>query len=137
MKILMVFLPLVAAASLIACAAPPSSTPDVPTEQPKGGAVYIDSADLLIMESYPVQIALHIVGNLPTPCHEFRSEVAQPDNENRIYVSAWSESDPAAMCAQVLQPFDESVGIPMDGSADGTYSVWLNGEKVGEFSYPG
>lgn len=132
MKILMVFLPLVAAASLIACVAPPPTT-----QEPRGGAVYIDSADLLIMESYPVQIALHIVGNLPTPCHEFRSEVAQPDDQNRIFADAWSEADPAAMCAQVLQPFDTNVSIPMSGAADGTYSVWLNGEEVGEFTYPG
>lgn len=132
MKMFLVFLPMVAAASLIACAAPPPTT-----EEPSGGAVYIDSADLLIMESYPVQVALHIVGNLPTPCHEFRSEVAQPDDQNRIFITAWSDADPAAMCAQVLQPFDTSVSIPMSGAADGTYRVWLNGKEVGEFTYPG
>jgi hypothetical protein len=99
--------------------------------------VYIDSADLLIMESYPVQVALHIVGNLPTPCHEILFEVAGSDEQNRIFVTAWSEADPAAICAQVLQPFDESVSIPMGGAADGTYSVWLNEGLVGEFSYPG
>jgi len=80
---------------------------------------------------------LHIVGNLPTPCHEFQFSVSQPDAKNRIYVAAWSESDPTAICAQVLQPFEENVSIPMAGVADGTYSVWLNGELVGEFNYPG
>lgn len=117
---------------LVACDMPTAN----PTE-PRGGAVYIDSADLLIAESFPVQISLHIVGNLPTPCHEFNAEIAQPDEQNRIYVTVWSEADPAAMCAQVLQPFEESVSIPMAGAADGTYSVWLNGELVGEFNYPG
>jgi hypothetical protein len=118
---------------------PPGSTPvsSTPTVDPQGGAVYIDSTDLLIAESFPVQVSLRIAGNLPTPCHEFRSSVAHPDAENRIYVNAWSESDPAAMCAQVLQPFELSVAIPMGGEADGSYSVWLNGELVGEFSYPG
>jgi hypothetical protein len=132
MKMFLVFLPLLVAASLISCGALPPTT-----EEPRGGAVYIDSSDLLIMESYPVQVALHIVGNLSTPCHEFHSEVTQPDDQNRIFVTAWSEADPAAMCAQVLQPFDTSVSIPMSGAADGTYSVWLNGEEVGEFTYPG
>jgi hypothetical protein len=80
---------------------------------------------------------LHIVGSLPTPCHEFLSEVAGSDEQNRIFVTAWSEADPAAICAQVLQSFDESVSIPMGGAADGTYSVWLNEDLVGEFSYPG
>jgi len=137
MRLFFCILPLVAAASLIACAAPPASNPATPTQEPGGDPVYIDSADLLIMESYPVQVALHIVGNLPTPCHEFRSAVAASDDQNRIFVTAWSEADPAAICAQVLQPFDTSLSIPMNGAADGIYTAWLNGEQVGEFSYPG
>ncbi|MEX2143773.1 MAG: hypothetical protein WD740_04205 [Anaerolineales bacterium] len=124
---------LTVAASLTGCAAPDATSPS----EPMGGAVFIDSADLLIMESYPVQISLHIVGNLPTPCHEFWVSVGQPDDKNRIDATAWSESDPAAICAQVLQPFEENVSIPIAGQEDGTYSVWLNGELIGEFNYPG
>lgn len=100
-------------------------------------AVFIDSADLLIMESYPVQIRLHIVGNLPTPCHHFQADVAAVNDQNEIHVRVYSLVNPAVMCTQVLQPFDESVSIPMDGAEDGTYTVWLNGDLVGEFSYPG
>lgn len=118
------------AAALAACAPPPDAGAE---HQP----VYVDSADLLIAESFPVQVRLHVVGNLPTPCHVFHAEVAEPDAQNRIAVTAYSRVDPAMMCAQVLQPFDESIAIPMDGAADGAYSVWLNGEQVGEFSYPG
>jgi hypothetical protein len=128
-------LPLLAAVLLLSACAP-TSQPST-QEPPQGGAVFIDSADLLIMESYPVQISLQISGNLPTPCHSFHSEVAAPDDENRIQVTVWSEADPAAMCAQVLEPFEEGVSIPMTGQPDGTYSVWLNGELVGEFNYPG
>lgn len=108
-------------------------------EGPGTGAqpVYIDSADLLIAESYPVQVRLHLVGNLPTPCHHFEAEVAAPDQQNRIEVTAYSTVDAAMRCAQVLQPIDENIAIPMDGAADGAYSVWLNGELVGEFNYPG
>ena len=138
---------LVLAIIAIACAStPPVSTePSIPTGAPtmtvppgfERGPVYISSTDLLIMESFPVQIALHIIGDLPTPCHRFQAEVAKPDAENRIEVTAYSLANPELMCAQVLQPFEESVPIPMDGAPDGTYSVWLNGEEVGEFTYPG
>lgn len=99
--------------------------------------VYIDSADLLIAESFPVQVRLHLIGNLPSPCHEFQFEVAAPNSDNQIHVAAYSTIDPAAMCAQVLQPFEQTISIPMASGANGTYSVWLNGEQVGEFSYPG
>jgi hypothetical protein len=98
--------------------------------------IYIDSADLLIAESFPAQVRLHIMGNLPSPCHEFQFEVEAPDADNQIHVAAYSTIDPAAMCAQVLQPFEQTISISMEGSANGTYSVWLNGEQVGEFSYP-
>lgn len=106
------------------------------TPTPTGGPVYINSSDLLIMESYPVQVSLHISGELPTPCHEFRSQVAGPDEQNRIFVTSWSEIDPNTVCIQVLEPFDLSIPIPMEGSGEASYPVYLNGELVGEFRYP-
>jgi hypothetical protein len=125
---------------LAACApAQATSTPECEScdpIDPQGGTIYIDSSDLLVAESYPVQIFLHITGNLPTPCHEFRSQVPSPDEQNRIYVTAWSESDPNTICIQVLEPFDTNISISMEDAAEGSYTVWLNGEKVGEFNYP-
>ncbi len=128
----MTFLVALLVLSLAACA-PVQATP---AGDPRGDAVYINSTDLLVAESYPVQIFLHITGELPTPCHEFRSQVAAPDEQNRIFVTAWSESNPAAICVQMLEPFEISVPVRMDGVAEGTYTVWLNSELVGEFSYP-
>lgn len=112
----------------------PTNTTDPNLEQ---GPVYINSVDLLVAESYPVQPRLHITGDLPTPCHQFRADVAAPNAQNQIHVTAYSLSDPSLMCAQMLEPFDENVAIPMAGAADGSYSVYLNGELVGEFNYPG
>lgn len=117
-------------AALAACAQPPDGGE---VHQP----VYADTVELLIAESFPVQVRLHLTGNLPTPCHHFHAEVAEPDAQNRIEVTAYSSVAADAVCAQVLQPFNENVAIPMGGAADGPYSVWLNGEQVGEFSYPG
>jgi hypothetical protein len=108
-----------------------------PTPEPVGAEVYISGSELLVAESYPVQVRLHIVGDLPTPCHTFAAEVSGPDANSRIDVTAYSISDPLAICIQVLEPFNVNVAIPMTGAADGTYSVWLNGEFAGEFSYPG
>lgn len=101
------------------------------------GPIYIDSAELLVMESFPVQISLHLVGSLPTPCHRFQAEVDGPNAQNRIDVSVYTTVNPEMLCMQVLEPFDQSVSIPMDDAADGIYSVYVNGELVGEFTYPG
>jgi inhibitor of cysteine peptidase len=131
---------------LLAACSPSADTPTTRPERPTPGGkpdevgpVFIDSSDLLIMESYPVQVSLHVTGNLPTPCHSFHYSyvIGTTNDANRIDVSVWSESDTSRMCTQVLEPFDESIPIDMSGAADGTYSVYMNGELVGNFSYPG
>lgn len=113
---------------------PTLNLPDAPESQ---GPLFVDRSELLIMESFPIQLSLVVSGNLPTPCHTLHYEVAEPDAENRIQVTLWSEADPAVMCTQILQPFEEGIRIPMQGAADGSYTLWLNGALVGEFSYPG
>jgi hypothetical protein len=124
---------------LITACSQGSPTSESTVESPFGSAVYIDTAELLIMESYPVQVMLHVLGNLPTPCHSFhyQYQIGSASDRFRIDLTAWSEADPAVMCAQVLQPFDENISLPLAGAADGTYSVYLNGEFVAEFNYPG
>ena len=97
---------------------------------PARGPVYLDSTEVLVRESLPVQAALVVRGSLPTPCHVLRVEVAPPDNQNRILVDIYSTTDPEQVCIQVLEPFEETVELGQ--FSDGTYSVWVNGEPVGE-----
>lgn len=103
------------------------------------GEVYIKQIDLVIMESYPIQVSLHVTGELPTPCDKLVYDVSAPDEDNQIQVDIYHLYDPAGICIQKIEPFDENIAIsaldtPLE---DGTYSVWVNGEKAGEFSYPG
>ena len=94
------------------------------------GNVYLDSTEIILRESYPVQAALIVRGSLPTPCHELKVDVAQPDDQNRIMVEIYSVTDPDQACIQVLEPFEETVEL---GSyTRGSFSVWVNGEPVGE-----
>jgi hypothetical protein len=100
------------------------------------GNAFVNDAQLMIMESYPVQISLSVAGDLPTPCNELRYAIDQPDEENRIYVEVYSVIDPGIMCTQVLDPFAVNISLPVQDLPDGTYSVYVNGELIGEFSYP-
>jgi len=95
------------------------------------GNVYIQEAGLVIRESYPPQISLNISGELPTPCHQLRAEVSEPDLDNKIIVDVYTVVDPELICTQVLKPFSES--IDMGTFPSGHYSVWVNGESAGEF----
>jgi len=94
------------------------------------GNVYIDSAQLLSLESYPLQFVLALAGSLPTPCNELRAVVNPPDEHNRIQVEVYSLVDPDQICIQMLKPF--SVSISLGSFPTGHYTLWVNGEQAGE-----
>ncbi len=97
---------------------------------PEGGdpsPVYVETTQILYLESYPVQVQLLVTGNLPTPCHEVAYEVQ--DRGEAIDVLLWSLADPELMCVAVLEPF-ESV-IPLGSFERADLPVLLNGEEVG------
>ena len=96
------------------------------------GEVFIDSQEILILESFPLQFRLHVIGSLPTPCHELRAVVNEPDKQNDIQVQIYSLVDPDKVCIQVLEPFD--VSLSLGSYASGSYTVFVNGEEVGEIA---
>jgi hypothetical protein len=96
------------------------------------GSAFVQKTDIVMMESYPVQVMLKVSGTLPTPCHELRAEVSEPDENNQINVELYSLTKPGAMCIQVLDPFEES--IPLGSFESGEYTVYINGKEAGTFS---
>ncbi len=95
---------------------------------------YVDSAEILVAETYPVQVTLVLSGSLPTPCHQLRVRVAapaKPTATNELRVEVYSMADPDKMCAEVLAPFE--VRIPLGSHSGGTFGVWVNDKRVGEF----
>ncbi len=98
------------------------------------GGVFADYYDVLMLESYPVQVRLQIVGNLPDPCHQFRAVVSTPDEQNQIKVEVYSVADPEMMCVQTLVPFEQSVAL--GDFTEGDFTVWVNGAQVGDFHLP-
>jgi hypothetical protein len=130
---------LIVAMLLIACGSPgddPVDTNTTPSSTVTGGTipanavpVFIDTTDILLMESFPVQVALRVTGNLPTPCHEPVWEV--DDDGSTISVTLRSVADPDVACVQVLAPFELS--IPLGSFESGAREVTLNGENVGDF----
>jgi hypothetical protein len=95
------------------------------------GTVFINEISLLIRESYPPQIAVPVRGDLPTPCHELRAVIAQPDQDNKIIIDMYSVVDPNTVCTQALEPFEAQ--IELGTFPTGHYSVWVNGQSAGEF----
>lgn len=108
----------------------PTPSTTAPTAIPDdAGPVFVETTDILLMESFPVQVALHVTGNLPTPCHQPVWEVE--DDGSTIAVRLASVTEPGVLCAQVLEPFD--ISIPLGDFESGTRVVTLNGEEIGDF----
>ena len=118
---------------------PPAGTPEVtPLIPPPAGGqgmlrghAFPDVMELNSEPGAPAKVSLLIKGDLPTPCHILQLDMAAPDGENRIQIEVYSLVDPYNMCAQVLVPFEQV--LVLGNFSAGKYSVWVNGEKVGEF----
>jgi hypothetical protein len=104
----------------------PSAGGSIPDD---AGPVFVETTDILLMESFPVQVALRVTGSLPTPCHRPVWEVT--DDRATIAVTLASVTDPDGLCAQVLEPFD--ISIPLGEFESGERAVTLNGEEIGDF----
>jgi ABC-type glycerol-3-phosphate transport system substrate-binding protein len=105
---------------------PTTATAEIPDD---AGPVFVEATDILLMESFPVQVALHVTGSLPTPCHQAVWEVE--DDGTTIAVQLASITEPDVFCAQVLEPFD--ISIPLGDFESGTRVVTLNGDEIGDF----
>ena len=110
---------------------PPGEVPNPrpPIDGNIDGEVSIDSTDLLIMESFPIQVSLWVEGEKPTPCHEI-FWIAE-DTGDAIEIDMISQVASDQSCAQVIEPF--MISVPLGSWADESRIVVLNGEKVGSF----
>jgi len=87
--------------------------------------VFIDSVEILLLESWPVQVKAVVRGTLPTPCHFLAWDLGEPDAGGRIVLSVYSTVDLDQACIQVLHPFEQTIDI---GSfTSGSYVLVVNG----------
>jgi hypothetical protein len=84
----------------------------------------IENVDAAVLESFPVQIQLNIVGAQPDGC-DLPVIIEQRREENVVTVEIYRLGDPAMMCAAVLIPYRER--IMLDGGFEfGTYTIIVN-----------
>lgn len=92
--------------------------------------VYLDSSDIQTVSTFPPEYLIVLQGSLPTPCHFLRIQIDPPDQNNNIYIKAYSVTDPNMTCAQTLQSFEAT--LPLKDLIPVRYAVWINGEKIAE-----
>ncbi len=138
--------------ALFVAACTPTTAGDSPTEQPnpttkpieeptapvvpidpknEGTLVFVDEIDILIMESFPVQVMAVVRGNLADGCVilDGLTPVANAGNFT-IEIKAHREGD---ACTQALIPFEEGVSLDVLGLPAGDYLVTA-GDKSATFN---
>lgn len=90
------------------------------------GAIQVTGIEIVILESFPVQVHVQVRGYVPDSC----SSVGPVIRERRgttFHVTLRSIRDPDQVCAQVLTAFEMSVPLDVYGLPAGTYVVNVNG----------
>ncbi|GAB4476499.1 MAG: hypothetical protein Kow00124_18670 [Anaerolineae bacterium] len=108
----------------------PVSSGDEPEPEPAPGdmtavTIQIDSIDILLMESWPLQAAVQISGTLPDACTALTWDTPERAGDTFI-VTVNGERPVEAACAQVLTPFSQSIPLDIYGLPAGTYTVQVN-----------
>jgi hypothetical protein len=96
------------------------------------GDVIIEAASLNRMELTPPSMLLNFSYFPPTPCHQLRVQVAPPNPEQRIDVTAYGLTDNQP-CNLAAIATSLPASVDLGSFPAGHYSVWLNGAMVGEF----
>jgi len=91
----------------------------------------VEAIDILIAESFPVQVYVKINGYLPTPCFKI-SRIEQHREENTFYITIMIK-DSGKVCIQVIEPYQQNVSLEVYGLPAGTYQVNVNG-VMGSFT---
>jgi inhibitor of cysteine peptidase len=98
----------------------------------EGTMVYVDEIELVLMESFPVQVMAIVRGNLANGCVVLDGITAERTGDGfALQTAAHKEGD---MCTQALVPFEERVSLEVRGLKAGTYAVTAGGAS-GEFKF--
>lgn len=92
--------------------------------------VAVDSVEAMVMESLPVQVSVAVSGNKSVPCVDLLTPSVSYADNSFVVTLAESALGPAESCIAVIEPFETSVALDVEGLQAGTYQVSVNGVKT-------
>jgi len=99
-------------------------TADEPMPGDRGaGPAFIDDVELLMLESYPVQVGAVVRGTLPDPCHQLEWKLSA--SGDRIDVEVFSTFEVGLDCIAVVEEFEATIDI--GDFENGEYLLVVNG----------
>ncbi len=104
----------------------PASGPQILQTQTVSREAQVQSVEIQVMNSDPLQVNAVVRGSLTESCATLgQSQVQYTSNTFRITVYAVSPTDRG--CAQVTAPFETTIALDIRGLPAGTYAVTANG----------
>jgi len=91
------------------------------------GLASVDEIDILILESFPVQVQVIARGNLPDPCTEIY-QVTQKKEDNTFFITIKTYRS-LGPCIQVIAPFEVKIPLNVYNLPASTYTVDVNGVR--------
>ena len=95
------------------------------TLEPIYGLANVEEIEIIISESFPVQVHLVASGYLPNPCTEI-DQITHERTDNHFSISISTYRSPG-ICIQIIVPFEETIPLEVEGLPAGTYTVDVNG----------
>jgi inhibitor of cysteine peptidase len=105
---------------LILSACQPSQTTD---DYTYGEHATVESLDIMMLESFPVQVEVRVSGYLPDGCTELDEITAEREGQEFILTVRTRRPTGDIACTQALVPFEETVALDVEGLEAGMYTV--------------
>jgi inhibitor of cysteine peptidase len=109
--------------ALLAACGPSTPTPPGGDDT---GLAQVESIDIVLLESFPVQVHVLAKGTLPDSCTTI-NRISRDREGNAFLVILTTARPEGVACAQVLTPFEETIPLDVYGLDAGTYTVDVNG----------
>lgn len=88
----------------------------------------ISSARIETSETFPVQAALIVTGDLPNGC-TYLNDPSQVRRGNMFYVTLSTRQE-GEICTEALVPYERRIPLSVEGLPAGAYTVDLNGQQL-------
>jgi inhibitor of cysteine peptidase len=107
--------------------APATQAPTEPSDDGVvEGVASVEDIDILILESFPVQVNVVARGNLPDGCTTI-DQVTQERDGNTFRVTITTVRPVGMVCTEALVPFERVIDLDVYGLPAGVYTVDVNG----------
>ena len=118
---------------ITSCSSPvaaPTPMPVATNAEPVNGTALVESVEIEMVGGSPLQVNAIVRGNLPDAGCTSIASVEQVRADSTFLLQFVTTTDPLALCAQVLTPFEQVIPLDVSGLATGSYSVAANGVET-------